>query len=140
MDGPRPLKGHIRLALARQLAEGGLTQTELGERYGVTQQAISDFARRERDMINAIRNDLDNQYAGLWIANKEARLAAYERDVDDVERVEGDDVVTPELRRVKQAALRAVAEELGQLPARMSVQMEGTIKTIIEGIDPMDVR
>jgi len=91
-------------------------------------------------MIDAIRDDFANEFAGLWIARKEARLAAYERDVDDVERVEGEDGVTPELRRVKQAALRAVAEELGQLPARLSVQMEGTIKTIIEGIDPMDVR
>jgi len=126
--------------LARDLAAGGQTQVELADKYSVTQQAISDFARRERDMIDAIRDDFANEFAGLWIARKEARLAAYERDVDDVERVEGEDGVTPELRRVKQAALRAVAEELGQLPARLSVQMEGTIKTIIEGIDPMDVR
>jgi hypothetical protein len=144
--GPRVLRGHVRLALARDLAAMTSTQTELAAKYGVSQPAISQFIDREQDLIVAIRADMGNELAGLWVAAKAARVAEYERDIEHLNGALGDAEGSdgappaPDLLSVKHRALRAVAEELGQLPARMTVKVEGEIRTVIEGIDIADIK
>lgn len=139
--GGRPLKGQRRLALARDLATMESTQSELARKYDVTPAAISAFVQREEELIAEIRNNLDDEFAGLWVARKARRVAEYERDIDRVDAALGDDpaadgaLPAPDLIKIKHAAMRAVAEELGQLPARAVVRVEGEIRTVIEGID-----
>jgi hypothetical protein len=145
-NGGRPLRGHVRLSLARDLAAMTSTQTELAAKYHVTQGAIAQFIDREQELIIAIRADMGNELAGLWVADKAKRIAEYERDVEQLNGALGDAdgadgaPPAPDLLSVKHRALRAVAEELGQLPARMTVKVEGEIRTVIEGIDIADLR
>ncbi len=148
---------HIRLALMRELAAGEHPQTELARRHGVTSQAVSEFAARHAERIADIVGKLDDQFAGLWAADKAARVATYQGQIeqiadllddaagagtDDGERATSllralaeSNTSTSELMRTQGAALRAIAEELGQLPARMQVQHSGSLEVKINGVD-----
>lgn len=127
-------RGHIRLKLLRELALGEKNQVQLASEYGVGQSAISMFATRYSDQIEEIRGKLDDEFAGLWIAQKANRLAAYQQDVDDVDSDE--DKNTAEWRRIKHNAVKSVAEELGQIPNKSTIQHEGTVIHKYEGVDP----
>lgn len=73
------------------MAVGALTPAELRAKYNATAGAIKAFRARHAEAIEAIRADLNNRFAGLWIAEKEARIASYQADVElvdaEVERV-----------------------------------------------------
>lgn len=130
-------RGHVRLALIRDLAGGEHTGAKLAKKYGVCAQAISEFKRRHEAAIAEVRGKLDDEFAGLWVARKAARLAEYENDllciqeaIELAAEAAGDDAPPPvpaDLLRAKHRALRAVAEELGQLPTRMDVQVSGEV-------------
>lgn len=83
--------GQTRLSLQRDLAEGRLSPKELREKYDASAAGIRDFERRHKDTIDAIKADIENSLAGLWIADKESRVASYQADVElvdaEVERV-----------------------------------------------------
>lgn len=157
-----PLGGLKRHGLIRQLALTDTTQPELAEQYGVTQQAISHFAKRNAEAIAAVRADADNEFAGILIAQKAARLAAYEElhtiaitpqpkispsgkivkewitdeDGNDVE------VVVNEIDvRAAALVLKQSAEEMGQLPTRLQIQgdMQTTTTYKIEGFSESDL-
>lgn len=78
-------RGHVRIALQRDLATGGQTHEALAAKYGATKSGITSFAKRYSAVIAEIAADLDNQFAGLWAANKERRIASYQADVELVE-------------------------------------------------------
>lgn len=121
----------VRNKLIRELAEEKVTQVELAERYGVTPVSIGNFKKRHWTEITDVRDDLDNQFAGLWIAKKEARLAEYQDDVDRI-----GETLNHELLKAKQIALRSAAEEMGQLPSRFSMQVNTAPVTYkINGVD-----
>ena len=126
----RKLRGWIAYDLVQELAFGDQSHTALGERYGVTRQAIQAFAKRNAERIAEVVANKDDAYAGLWIAKKERRIAEYLRDVEEV-----NDLDTPDaqLKRVKHNALRAVAEELGQL--KTNVEVESKVHYTVEGVD-----
>jgi transcriptional regulator with XRE-family HTH domain len=131
------LRGHKALALKRDLADKKLSQTQLAEKYEVTQGAISEFGRRYKDDIDAIIADFDNEYAGIWAANKANRLTEYQADVDMInEQLETVD--NPRnlrtLLQFKQAALRSIAEELGHLTQKVETK-NSTTTYIVEGVD-----
>lgn len=106
--------------LMRELAIGEKTQAVLAEEYGVSQPAISIFGSRHREAIEAIRTRMDDEFAGLWIANKANRLIAYQSDVEMIEDL---NAKTPdsEWTRIRHRALRNVAEEMGHLPPRVAI-------------------
>lgn len=136
------LRGHIALQLIRELAIGTLTQDELADKYEVTQPAISLFNKRNAEAIAQVKANLDDEFAGMWIAQKQNRVKVYQ---DDVERIaEQQETGVPQplligLLRLKQAALKSVAEELGQLPGRVHISVQGDAKYSVEGVDVKDI-
>lgn len=73
---------YTRVQLQRELALGQKTQSELAAEYGVTQSAISQFQQRWRVQIQRYREDMTDEFAGLWAAKKTARVAAYQDAVE----------------------------------------------------------
>ena len=131
-----PIRGHQKLSLMRDLAEGNFTHIQLAEKYDRSVSAISNFSSRNRDKIQAIRENPDDEFAGLWIAQKAQRLRVY---ADQVERLEESD--DPKLLARVQTALRSVAEELGQLPNKSTVAIETPkLQVQIEGISDEDLK
>lgn len=122
-----------RRQLCRELATGEHTYTALGKRYGVSRQAISAFAKRYAREIDDIKARLDDEFAGLWIADKGARIAAYQADLE-MSEAGGEFAGHYEHIRTRTQILRAVAEELGQLPPRATVVVSPVVH-IIEGVD-----
>ena len=153
-------RGHVRLAIIRALAAGA-TQGEMARKYEVSAQAMSLFVRRHADAIDAQRSKLDDEFAALWVASKANRLAEYQAQIDYVAAVLEDDeddpdqpaedgaraprkagvnVSTAELLRTAQTALKAVADELGQIPARMQVEHSGRVEVVLNGVDTAALR
>lgn len=135
-------RGHVRARLIRDLATGEHTQTELARRYGVGQSAISQFASRHAERIADVASRLDDQFAALWAADKFNRCAEYQQDAEDVAKMLADPeqaaragIQYAEMVRVRQQALRAIADELGQIPARVQVQHSGGVDVRLNGVD-----
>lgn len=133
----RPVRGHLERApikhrLLRDLALGEMHQGELAEKYGCSRPAISQFKRRHTVAINSIRENLADEYAGVWVAKKLDRLRAYQ---DKAEQML--DGRSPRDAEVLVTILKAVAEELGDLPARAQVNVTNQSVTYqVVGIDP----
>ncbi|MGA5264276.1 hypothetical protein ACPCI0_29150 [Streptomyces griseoincarnatus] len=136
----RPLEqGWRKAQLIRQLAMGELTQQRLGEMYGVSQASISRFASRYKGDIEMVRYRLAEQVqAGaehLWVVGKQNRLAEYQQTAERMSELN-----TPRSHEIKISALKAVAEELGDLPARTQVNVEQNVVSYeIVGVDPEDI-
>lgn len=144
--------GGRKHALLRDLAEGIKTQRQLAAKYGVTQPAISQFIDRHEDEIEEFRANLNDELSLLWVTNKANRLAEYERDlqqlqgfIDDLEPKVNEDGTVEQadnalvraqlgnLVRAKQAGLRAIADELGQIPNKITVGVDpGKVKYTVE--------
>jgi len=131
-----------RQRLIRDLAAAEHSQSELALRYGVSQQGISLFAARHAERIATVAGKLDDEFAGLWVAQKANRLAVLEHQVDEVLDVMSDPekaakagVQAAEMMRVVQTGLKQIAEELGQLPGRVSVTHSGSLTVQLNGVD-----
>ncbi len=153
----RPILEHplTRRIVQEMLAHGGHTQQEIGDKYGVTQQSVSEFAARHRETIQQIRDNAADEFAGLAIARKAARLEAYQelldacmqpvpkvagKDADFVRDEEGN-VVYEIDAGVAGRLLRNVAEELGHLPNRVTVGGELAVTNYtINGVDPGNLK
>jgi predicted transcriptional regulator len=132
----------VRMRLVRELATGEHSQVDLAARHGVTQSAISRFASKHAELIADVAAKLDDQFAGLWAADKAARIAVLQQQVADIADTMGDPdaaakagVGAAEMHRVQQQALRAIADELGQIPARVQVQHSGQLDVRLNGVD-----
>lgn len=138
----------VRLALIRALAEESATQVDLAARYGVEPSAVTQFKQRHADRIASVRQDLANEFAGIAYADKRNRVDALSQQVDDVIALLADPdtaaragVQYAEMARVVQTGLRAISEELGQLPGRqMSVNLGGSLDVQINGVDVSDLK
>lgn len=136
----RPLEqGWRKAQLIRQLALGELTQTKLGEIYGVSQASISRFASRWRGDIEMVRYNLAEQVQQgaehLWVVGKQNRIAEYQATVERMNALN-----TPRSHEIKITALKATAEELGDLPARTQVNIEqNTVSYEIVGVAVEDI-
>lgn len=125
----RPLEnGAIRYRLIRELAMTNATHRELGEKYGVAHSAITQFAARHSAAILEVREDSENEFAGILFVKKGERLAEYARLLSEGQ-------ISPD---TASRLMRNVAEELGALPNRLNVQAEQTVKLTHEvvGVDP----
>lgn len=139
-----------------QLARGDRTQSSLAGEYGVVQQSISAFADRHSDEIQAIIDNGLNEMTGIALAKKEARLATYQELIErlspgtpkvagkDGRQVRDPDTGEPiyeiDAGQINKA-LRQMAEELGQLPARVVITGDLEVKTNyqINGVEPSDL-
>ena len=126
-----------KLSLIRALALGVATHQELSGQYDMTRQGITEFARRHKREIDDVRQNMDDPFAGILLARKENRLAAY---VDEVRRLDEHPNADHHLwSTARQSAIHAIAEELGQLPPRMTVTVQ-PVQHIIEGVIVEDLR
>lgn len=125
------LPPHIRLSLMRRIA-GGETQAALAVEFGCTPQSVSQFKQRHADQISEMAADLDNKFAGLWIARKENRLDAIEQVIRDIE--EHPNAKHHEWLKTKLIALRNAAEELGQLPPKQ-VTTVIPVMHVVQGVN-----
>lgn len=139
-DRQRAVKGHLERGwvahrLIRDFALGEKTGTQLAEQYGVSVTAISQFKKRHALEIEEVRNNLADEYAGVWVAQKIDRIREYQQAAEKM--AQGS---SPRNAEVLVSILKAVAEELGQLPARTQVQVNTANVTYeIVGIDPDDI-
>lgn len=111
-------RGWVKHRLIRDMALGEKTGKELAALYGVSQTSISSFKRRHSLEVEEVRNNLADQYAGVWVAQKLNRIREYQEAAEKMAR--GDSARNQE---VLVSILKAVAEELGDLPARAQVQV-----------------
>lgn len=123
---------YLHHQLCRELAQcKGVkgSRSKLAAKYGVERQYITDFARRNKARIEEIYNNLDNELAGQWIAEKRNRIEAYKADY---EAIQGN--THHEWVKARTAILRNVAEELGQLPPRQQAVVI-PVEHVIVGVD-----
>lgn len=123
----------IKRKLIHDLAIGEKDQKTLAGLYGVSPAAISAFKGRYRPDIEAARDNLNDKLANLWITKQENRLAAYQAEYERALQQMAKDGFDAQTSRAAQAALRAVAEELGAL--KLSVSAHLKVNYSIEGVD-----
>jgi hypothetical protein len=159
-------RGFLERGWRKRWLMGRLVRSEgshaaLAAALGVVPSAVTAFSTRHAAEIEAERDKLAEKLEGLWIGDKLNRLAEMQTDVEDINEVVArkieaatpapynpldpedagtaretaiDDV--PVWLRVKTAILRAAAEELGQIPHRVQMQVGGSVVTYkIEGVD-----
>ena len=149
-----------RRQLVVDLALSGKTQEVLAGKYGVTQGAISQFRAKHATEIQAVRDDAENEFAGIAIAEKAVRLASYadvlETALKPVPKTNGKGEIVygledengvrhPIMEIDAGAALKAlrnVAEELGHLPNRVTLGGEVGVRTdyTINGVEPGNLK
>lgn len=122
-DGLTARKGHlergwVKHRLIRDFALGEKSGQTMALEYGVSQTSISAFKKRNALEIEEVRNNLADEYAGVWVADKMARIQEYQQAAEKM-------ASSPTARstEVLVTILKAVAEELGQLPARAQVNV-----------------
>ena len=142
------IRGYQIHELCMRLAVGKLAKARLAEIYDVSIATITKFEKkysfRIEDIKEEIAKNLEDDFIGLWVANKVHRVASYQADIEFLEGYLSDDAEVDDAVKViktKHGALRSVAEELGQLPTRVQVDLSGQTKVnyCIEGINPKDV-
>lgn len=136
----RPVKGAlergwVKHRLIRDFALGEKTGRDLAGIYSVSEQSISQFKRRHSLEIEEVRNNLADEYAGVWVAQKMARIQEYQQAAEKMAAGS-----SPRNAEVLVSILKAVAEELGQLPARtqVNVSTETTVYEIV-GVSVEDI-
>jgi len=130
------LKGPVKVRLIHDLALNAWTQRDLASRYGVSQPSVYDFSVRYAYEIASARDAIEDEVAGLWIAQKVNRLAELENDVEVINDLldEVPVIGMPRLYLAKHRALRNAAEELGQLAPR-DINARVTVRYEIAGVD-----
>lgn len=139
-DGGVARKGHldrgwVKHRLIRDFALGEKTGRELAEIYGCSVTSISQFKKRYSLEIEEVRNNLADEYAGVWVAQKMHRIQEYQQAAEKMASGH-----SPRNAEVLVSILKAVAEELGQLPARTQVNIDNTQVTYeIVGVSVEDI-
>lgn len=133
----RPLgRGWVKRKLIIDLAKGEKTQRVLAKEYGVSQPSISEFKIKHAAEISEAAKNLEDEFVGLWVANKANRLAEYEADIERVNEQGASDLAS------KHRALRHVAEELGHIPNKVTLAGEVSTRVTYEvvGVPPEDLQ
>jgi hypothetical protein len=136
-------RGWKKQRLIRELAMMEKTGVQLAKEYGSAPSSISEFRQRHKAEIDAVKRDIENEFAGLWIARKLDRIAEYQQIADDLAQQleaprEDDEAGANQLGviRALQNTLRAVAEEMGQLPTKVGLAVDPvTINYVVDGVD-----
>lgn len=157
--GRSKLGGLNHRQIVRLLAAQELSLGQIAERYNCTPQAVGQFRDRNAEEIAAVRANMDNEFAGLAIASKVNRVALLqeiaEKALQPVPKISANGKVTYVTNedgesemvmevdvRAAMAALKQVAEELGQLVARtqMTGDMQTTTTYRIESVNVEDLK
>ncbi len=118
VDVDMELPFHVAEALARQFNVSGAYI------YAVKLER----AREIEAMRDAIaEGHPDPTSKALWITDKTRRLFEYQEDITRLDKaLAHPNELDPKLVRLKHAALRAVAEELGSLPTRPTAERDNS--------------
>jgi hypothetical protein len=146
----------VRRAIMVQLATGNKTQAQISREYACSEVAISQFKKRHADEIEAIRENHLDQFTGIAIAQKAARLQAYEEILEKCltptpkmtgkeyvhDPKNGNELVYEIDANAAIKVLRGVAEELGHLPSRIVLAGGLEVKTnyTLNGVDPDNLK
>ena len=130
------LTGPQKLALKRDLALGTETVTELGKKYGMTKTGICQFRNRHALAIENIREHLENEFAGISIAEKKNRIAEYQEMFERLGNHQHAD--HHEWVKAQAIILRNTAEELGQLPPRQQITVI-PVQHVVVGVETGDL-
>lgn len=125
-------RGWKKFKLIRELALAEKPQRQLALEYGVTEVSISTFKKNNAPEIAAARLRMDDEFSHIPIANKANRIAEYQAILEEAEGKDGEGWA--EARRIAALALKSVAEELGHLPNRQTISVEGRVDYVL--IDP----
>lgn len=129
----RKLTPFDRREIQRALADGTEKRAAIARRFGVTAGYITQFAKQYAREIDDIKRDLDNEFAGLWIASKVNRVLAYQADY--ARTLNDPKASHHEWVKARAMISHNVAEELGQLPPRATVTVMPIVH-VLEGVDP----
>jgi hypothetical protein len=125
----------VKHRLIRDLAFGEKSQVTLAEQYGVSTTSVAAFKKRHSFEIEEVRNSMADDYVGLWVAEKVKRIAEYQELAEKMSKG-----TSPRNAEVAVTILKAVAEELGQLPARTSVNVSSEVTVYqVVGISEDDI-
>lgn len=128
-------RGWVKHRLIRDIALAEHSGQVLAGMYRCSEQAISQFKKRHALEIDEVRNNLADEYAGVWVAKKLERIRAYQEAAEKMAESQ-----SPRNAEVLTSILKAVSEELGQLPQRTAVQInQQQVEYKIVGIDPEDL-
>lgn len=128
----RKLTPFDRREIQRALADGTEKRSAIARRFGVTAGYITQFAKQYAREIDDIKRDLDNEFAGLWIASKVNRVIAYQNDF--AKTLLDPKASHHEWVKARAQILHQVAEELGQLPPRATLTII-PVTHVVEGVD-----
>lgn len=125
----------IRAQLVMDLAIAEQSQTDLAEKYGVTQGAISSFKKRNIELIEARREKMLEDYGTLWVAQKYDRLATRQSEIENLMAQK----ISARNSEVIDKLLNSVASELGDIPNKSSVDVTTNVKYEIVGVNLEDL-
>lgn len=133
----RQIMGARKYKLIRELALGNKSQKQLSDEFQTTEATVSRFKKRHAAAIQAIIDDLDNEYAGLSIADQRNRIIEYQAIDDYITELiysssHLDNALVNLILR-KHQGLRNVAEERGHLSQK--VETSGDVRVVLEGVD-----
>lgn len=136
---PVPI-GRRRRQVQEDLAAGTMTQQQIADKYETSQGSIADFAKRWSAVIEDMRADAGNEFAGMWIAQKKERVSELEQDVELM--IAYNNLVNPDgkqldatMLRLKKDYLKQAAEELGQFTQKVDLSTDSVVTYTIEGVD-----
>jgi len=125
------LRGYRRRALLRDLAMGELSPRELAKKHDITIQDVLSTKETEaeniRELSQALSGTLNIEVAGLWIAQKQNRLAELEHEASEIREAlrnlrEDQRILWSrshrDMIRTYIELLKTVADELGAYPQR----------------------
>lgn len=146
---------HMAHEVIAAIVAGEQGSTALARRFGVTTQSMFEFKQRHADEIAAALAAAAAELREQWVAVKAERIEAMAANLALIDErlsavtaamaaATGEEPAAPPsnedmlaLIREHRALLRAVAEELGQIPNKITAQVEGrgVITYRIEGVD-----
>ncbi len=132
MTAQNKITGWRRVKMIRELASGTHTRTQLAAWYGVNIRTVSKFAADNAAYIAEVVRGREEKEASLWIAERDNRIAEYAHQYE-LAKATLEDSFDPAVSRAAQAALHAVAEELGHLRQQLDVRQQ--VNYTVEGVD-----
>jgi hypothetical protein len=123
---------HRQLEVIRHLAAEDITRAELARQVGITRGGMTSFAKRHQAEIEQVRAQLEDEFAGIWLASKRNRLAALQSDYELA--AEHKNAAHYQWILARAQLMHQASEELGQLPGRGAVVIIPVVHELV-GVD-----
>jgi transposase-like protein len=123
-----------------RLVAGGGSNREIAARFDCAPSSVAHFRSRHAEEIQALRAKLAaaaDAQENLWISHRLDRLGVLQDSAEQlIEAAEtASESALPEITRTLVSVLHEAAEQLGQLPARTTINSTTVVNYRIEGVD-----